>query len=426
MEIYIENYGCSNNQAEGQIMAGLLVRAGMNITGNIEDSDIIILNTCIVKAPTESKMRYRISELAEKYPKKKLIVAGCMPAVEKHIIHKLAPSASLIDTHNIKEITNLVRKIKDRPEYLGRKNEEKVNLPKFKTDKVTNIVPISTGCLSECSYCIVKKVKGDLFSFQPESIIREIESAKKSGHKEFWLTSQDCSCYGFDSGTNLAELIKKIKEIKGKYFLRVGMMNPSHLKKIYKKLIEEMDDPRIYKFIHIPVQSGSDKILKKMNRSYTVKDFEKIIAAFREKFPEINVWTDIIVGFPGETEDDFKESLELLERVKPDFTNISRFGAMPGTKAAAMDKLPTEILKERSRIMTQEVERISLEQNKKWLGWKGTVLINEYNYSQKNWIARNYAFKQIILKTEEKLKLGDYINVEITDAKSTGLVGLLK
>jgi MiaB/RimO family radical SAM methylthiotransferase len=244
-----------------------------------------------------------------------------------------------------------------------------------------------------------------------------------SGVKEFWLTGQDIASYDYD-GIMLPELIKKITEaVKGKYFMRLGMMNPASVLPILDALINAYRDKHIFKFLHIPVQSGSYKILKAMNRNYTINEFKQITSAFRKEIPEITIWTDIIVGFPGESDDDFLASVSLLKEIKPDFTNISQFGTRPGTKAASMKQLPTEKKKERSRIMTKLIDVICIEQNKRWLNWSGTVIVDEYNRENQNWIARNHAYKPIAIK--QKSELGNIINAKITGYKKTHLIGSL-
>jgi len=419
--VYIETYGCAANQSDSEIMAGLLARAGFQIVSNIEDADIVILNTCVVKRATENRMYERIKELNKKYSER-LIIAGCMPVSEYERVKEIT-SASLIGPRSVSKIVGVVSKViqgKHIEEF--DEGEDKICLTKISKNKIIDIVQIAEGCASACSFCLTKYARGNLHSYPIEKIVKEISEAKAAGFKEFWLTAQDCGCYGFDIDSSLPELINKItKEVKGKYLLRLGMINPKHAKKILPELIECYKNEHVFKFLHIPVQSGSDRILKLMLRGYSVEDFVNIISEFRKEIPDITIWTDIIVGFPTETEDDFKASLKLLEEIQPDFTNISGYSLMPGTKAATLPQLSTEIKKERTRKISEVVERIIMEKNKRWLGWTGEVLIDEYNYNKGNFIGRNYAYKPIILK--ERLRIGEFVKVKITDAKKTGLIG---
>jgi len=421
MNVYIETYGCAANQNDSEIMAGLLTRAGFNVVKNPDLADIAIINTCVVKETTEKRMISRIQKLYKKF-KNRLIVAGCMPASEYKKLKEIA-NVSLIGPKSITKVVNVVKKVLEGKlvEELG-SGEDKVCQPKIRKNKIINIVQICEGCASNCSFCLTKFARGNLHSYPIDSIVSEIEIAKKSGCKEIWLTAQDCGCYGFDIGVTLPELINEIiSRVKGNYFIRIGMLNPLHAKRILPDLIEAYKNKNVFKFIHIPVQSGSDKILKSMKRGYSSEDFTEIVETFRKEIPDITIWTDIIVGFPGETEKDFNESIELIKKVRPDFTNVSRFSSMHGTEASKMKQIPSEIKKERSRKMSELVDKICLEQNKKWVGWSGSVIIDEYKPEKQNWIARNFAYKPIALKGN--FRLGEFTKVKISNADKTHLTG---
>lgn len=420
MQVYIETYGCSSSRNDSQIMAGLLTRSGFNIVNNIDLADVIIINTCIVKQVTENKIRFRISQIQKTYPKKKLIIAGCMPEAEYEIAREIAPKASLISTNKITEISSAVEKAinDERVELLGKLETEKVCLPKI-APKHIDIVEICSGCNHACAYCITKLAKGSLVSYAPDKIVEQIEKMHKSSCKEFWLTGQDVASYNY-KGLRLPQLLEKIIEkVKGRYFIRLGMMNPAEVKPVLNDLIKIYQDDHIFKFLHIPVQSGSDNVLKAMNRSYSANDFKDIISAFRSAMPEVTVWTDIIVGFPNETDEDFSASLSLLKAIKPDFVNISQFGVRPKTKAAGMKQIRTEIKKERSRLISKLADSLSLAANGKWLGWKGPALVDEYNSQKKNYIARNHAYKPIVISAGE---IGQFVNVSVSAIEKTCLL----
>jgi MiaB/RimO family radical SAM methylthiotransferase len=316
----------------------------------------------------------------------------------------------MISTNRIGEVEKVVRKIlkSERVELLGPIKKEKVCLPKIRENKVIEIVQICSGCLGSCSYCATKLAKGNLLSFEPDKIVKEIEYAKRDGAKEFWLTGQDISCYGFDIKTSLPELLEKILEIKGKYFIRLGMLNPRYLKKIIDKLLDICEDQRIFKFFHIPVQSGSNKILKEMNRGYKVEDFLWLIKKIRDKFKEATIWTDVIVGYPSESKKDFEETLELIKKVEPDWVNVSKFYYMEKTYAIKPKEMKTS--KERSRIASELIKKIAIEKNKKWNSWEGEILVDDFA------MGRNFAYKAIHLN--ENIELGKFLKVKI---KSKGL-----
>ncbi len=413
MRIHIETYGCSANQAESEIMAGLLERAGHELADN-DDADIAIINSCIVKEPTEHRLLSRLRQIQSK-----LIITGCGPDGIYEKITEAAPTASLISTHHVTKIVEVVEGIIEgnRIELLGESREIKLRLPRIRRNPVIGIVPIATGCNSSCSYCCVRNVKGELFSYPGEKIIEEVSSAVEQGCREIWITSQDNSCYGFDAGGNLPELLDSISQINGEFFVRAGMMNPKNVMQILPELIESYKSEKIYKFLHLPVQSGSDDILEKMNRGYIAADFKKIVSTFREAFPGLQLWTDVIAGFPGESETDFLAIVELLKDIRPDFVNISKYGVRDSTASAKMKQLPTEIKKERSRTITRLVEEMSLEKNKEWLGWKGDVLITEKK--ENAWLGRNFAYKPIIVNSDKEL-LGKVVKAKIVDANLTG------
>ena len=207
-------------------------------------------------------------------------------------------------------------------------------------------------CLGDCSFCITKLAKGNLQSFPKEDIINEIKKRIEEGYKRINLTSTDNGCYGLDINTSLVSLLKNITEIPGDFKIRIGMINPNYAKLYLNDLIKIYKSDKIIKFLHIPVQSGSNKILKDMNRKYKVQDFINVVSKFRKNILGINISTDIIVGYPTESEEDFEETLNLVKKIKPEVLNISKFTSRPGTKASRLKQLKTEEIKRRSVILT--------------------------------------------------------------------------
>ena len=201
--------------------------------------------------------------------------------------------------------------------------------------------------------------------------------------------------------------------------IRVGMMNPMYMPRIKEKLIESYDNKKVFKFLHIPVQSGSDKVLNDMKRGHTSQTFREIVKKTKEKFPNFTISTDIIVGFPSETEEDFQKTIQLLDETKPDVVNLSKYSARPGTDAAELKQIDAAEVKRRSKIIFDQINNISLESNKKWIGWKGKVLFDEN--TEEGIKGRNYAYKPIAVN--DKVKIGDSYIVEITDATRKRLIG---
>jgi MiaB-like tRNA modifying enzyme len=421
MNIYIETYGCSANQNNGEIMAGLLERAGYIIIKDEKNSDINILNSCIVKGPTLQKMLSRVKELS----KRKLIVTGCMPDILSKQILKIAPKAALLGVHHVNEIVKLTNALFEGNtlHLISKQKETHLCKPKNYKNKIIGITQLSEGCLGDCSFCLVKLVKGQLNSYPQDEIIKNIQNDLDSGCKEIWITSQDCASYGLDMPQKkifLPELLEKILAIKGKFQVRLGMSNPNHILPMIKELIEIYKNPKMLKFLHIPLQSGSDKVLSAMNRHYKPQDFEKIIQLFKD-ISGITISTDIIVGFPTESEQDFEETVKVLEQTRPDIINIARFWSMPGTKASSMPELKQDIIMERTQKLMALHNKIALENNSKWIGWTGKVLVDEHNFDSV-YTARNSSYKHILIQSKERL-LGKTVNVKIVRADSHHLFG---
>jgi len=424
MKIYIETYGCSSNQADSEMMAGLLAGSGHVLVKNMKQADVVVINTCFVKSPTENKIIDRIKQTARVFPGKGLVIAGCMPEVMKKRIYSVAPRACLVGTHKITKICDAVEAAKKgkRFESVGISKEHKAGIAKKRNNGVINIVPISSGCLGACTYCCVRLAKGRLRSYPETLILRDVKHSLDHGCKEVWITSQDCSCYGADSGKSIAGLVKKVTKIKGNFRVRIGMMNPGHIKPILKELVSAYDDQKVYKFIHVPVQSGSDRVLKLMKRGYAVRDFEHVVSEFRKAFPGITVVTDVIAGFPGETENDFKKTVGLIKRVRPDFANLSRFGARPGTEASKMKQLDDSVIKDRGKRLRAVIKTLSVDANRKFIGKKYEILISEKGKKPDQWIGRNEFYKTVIVESKTNLMCKS-VSVKITGSEETHLKG---
>jgi threonylcarbamoyladenosine tRNA methylthiotransferase CDKAL1 len=423
-KVYIETYGCTANQNDSQIMAGILKNSGYNLT-KIDEADYVILNSCGVKSSTEEKIINKLEKLAK--TNKKLIITGCLTKINPNRIKKTIPNFSaMLDTKSVDKIAETLSEIRNGTNSIIKTSavpKEKPTLPTLSFNNVVHNVQVSEGCLSNCSFCGSKLARGNLKSYRPENIRSAIGKSLKNGFKEIHLTSQDMSAYGRDIGTNLSELLESITKVEGNFITRIGMMNPLHFKKMeVQNLIRAYKNKKVFKFLHLCLQSGSNSILNKMKRGYKIEEFLDYIDCFKKEIPEITIWTDIIVGHPGETKRDFIQTLEIIEKVRPDFVNVSSYGNRLGTKATEMKQISSEVKKERTKKLSKLTKRISLEKNKKWLGWIGLVLIDEYNEEKQNHIARNYAYKQIAIKNAN-LKLGEFVKVKIIDAKETCLIG---
>jgi MiaB-like tRNA modifying enzyme len=421
--VYLTVHGCSSNVADYEAAAGLLVQAGFELVDSWENSDLNVIFTCVVKSPTFNKMLHKIKMMTRL--NKPLIVAGCMPKTERKLIELFNPNASLLAPGSVGKIVEAAKIALEGEKAVFLEDQwwPRPNLPRCRRNPVIGIVPIARGCLQQCSYCH-EPYRGKLSSYPLEVIIEEVKRALADGCREIWLTSLDNGCYGLDAGTNLVELLKAVCEIKGDFFVRVGMINPLHAKNMLEELIEVYQNQKIFKFIHLPLQSGSDRILGLMKRGYGVKDFVEIVDEFRKRIPELTLATDIITGFPGESYSDFKQTLELVKKIKPDVTNVSKFGARPWAEASRLKQLPGDVVKRRSKELFDLCKKIWLERNERWVGWKGECLIDERGRKSQTWIGRNFAYKPIVIDSAGNL-LGKSLEVEVLAAAPTYLRGAI-
>ncbi len=420
-KFYIETYGCAFNQADSEIIAGQLQEIGLDRTQSIEDADYIVINTCGVKEVTESKIIYRLTQLNKL--NKKLIIAGCLPRINFKRVKNAAPNAEIIiGPRAITKLKELILNTSDREKIIIKNyNESKVGLHRVSFNFPTYIVPINEGCLGNCAYCAVKFARGTLFSFDPQMIYEEVYYAVQKGFKDIWITSQDCGSYGYDINTNLANLMNALIKIDGQFRMRIGMFNVDTVLPFINDLLEVYKNNKIYNFVHIPVQSGSNTILKSMKRKYTAEEWLDIAKKFKSNINRITLSTDIIVGFPGETDEDFEETIRLIEEIRPDITNISKYGDRPNTLASKMkNKVDTNIKKKRSTYLAEIVRKITLKNNQKWIDWEGDGIVAEIA-PKGGFVIRNNWYKNIIV--QDNLRLGKIIKVRILDATPTYLKG---
>ena len=416
-KIFVEAYGCSASFADSEMISGLILNGGHTLVENSSESDLNIVVTCSVKDSTANKMIHRIRSLKSK----PLVVAGCLPKAEKSTVEKITQKASLLGPNSLGKTLQVIDSTLRGIRYVALEDSDlsKVGLPKVRLNPVVGIVEISSGCMSECTFCQTKLAKGDLTSYRIGDIVRQVETEISEGCKEIWLTSTDNGCYGFDINTDLPTLVKAVSEIPQDFMIRVGMMNPMYMPRIKEELIKSYDSDKVYKFLHIPVQSGSDKILNDMKRGHTVQTVREVIKKAKERFANFTISTDVIVGFPSETKKDFEKTVELINEIRPDMVNLSKYSARPGTEAAEWDQIETSEVKSRSKVIFDLINKISLENNQKWIGWKGKVLFDEE--TNEGIKGRNFAYKPVVVK--EEIKIGQTHIVEIVDATTRSILG---
>jgi threonylcarbamoyladenosine tRNA methylthiotransferase CDKAL1 len=423
MNVYLETFGCTFNQADSQIMVGLLREDGVKLVNNPLEADVIIINTCYVKHPTEQKVVNRIQKLQEKFPNKKLLITGCMVEIDQAKLLKHAPHASWLGPHQIKHTSQAVKSILngENVKLTGSNKAIKVCLPKVRSNPYIHIIQICEGCDGACSYCCTRFARGKLQSY-PEDLIRfEADKAIHDGCMELQLTAQDTAAYGKETGESLAHLINQVTGVEGDFRVRVGMMHPKSILNDVDGIINSFQNEKVYKFLHIPIQSGNDNVLIDMNRGYKLKDFRNIITQLREEIPEISVATDVIVGYPTEDEQSFQDTLELIKDVKPDFLHISKYHHRPGTPSSILDEIDHHIMKNRSKMLNELKTGISLHNNQKLVGTIQKILITDKG-SKGGFMGRTGNYKTVIV---DDAPLGCFVETEIIEAKSTYLKGRL-
>jgi len=359
MKFYIETYGCTANLGNSQDLARALQEMG-HISSSLDEADAVIVNTCAVTEKTERKIVRRLRLLQGE----RLIVAGCLPVAISESISCIScrERLGLLNRSSAARISEIFNDYSQSQDVL-------THSPGLATGHdLCAVVNVAEGCNGSCSYCIIAKARGRLKSRRAEDVAQEVEKLVSQGAVEVQVSAQDMAAYGSDIGTNLGQLLERLAVIPGDFMLRVGMMNPNSALLIKNQLLSAYQSPKIYRFLHIPVQSGSDRILRCMGRRYSAANFLELVGAFRSAHPEITIITDVIVGFPGETDEDFIATLDLIKLLQPDKVNITRFSVRPGTAAARLYDMPDRIKKDRSREMTRLWLKIAAQRNQRYVG----------------------------------------------------------
>ncbi len=419
VKVYIKTYGCTLNQADSDIMAGLLKNNGAELADE-KEADVIVMNTCSVKKPTEQRILDRLRELDRQG--RRVVVAGCM-AKSKEAIWGRAHNASILTTSNVQRVGEAVSTAYagGRAIFDGDGRPEKLSFFSPSSGVIAR-VPVSEGCLSSCSFCETKYARGQLNSFSEQLILKAIEGSVSRGAREVQLTSQDMGAYGADKKTNIAELMKKIALLDGDFSVRVGMLNPEHLHRYFGELVEAMQSERFYKFVHLPVQAGSNRVLQQMGRHYTAEKFCDYVKELRETVPGIAIETDIIVGYPTESLSDFDATIDMLKEARPDVTNISKYCARPHARASKLKPINNNEMSRRSLLLSRLVRSMQKEKNSRFIGSSMDVLITESTGRSTN--GRTSSYKQVVLPGIES-ELGGRMSVSICAASANVLYGRL-
>lgn len=419
---HIETYGDSPYSSDSEQMAGLLQQAKFEPKEKLEEADIVILNTHRVKRSAVGTFCARVENIKKEYPYKIIIVAGCVAQAEPERF-KNCTLVGMRQFHHIVEAVeetlhnNIVK-------MLNVCEMPQLDFPKIRKNTFLEIIPITREGIRTVTFSKIKlPVQGRMQSYPPTDIINVVTTAVKEGVREIWLTSSDTASYGVDIDTNLPNLLKELLQIPGNFKIRLDKCNPAHLKKIKGELFPLFAHEKMFKYIHIPLQSGSNMVLKGMCSGSTKEEGTSLVQELWRIEPHLTLTTDIKIGYPSETEDDFWETLNLVRFLNPDTVNISRFTARPKTPAALLPSLPEEEIQRRIAVLTEIYLNISKLRNERWKEWEGNIIIDEKGIQQNEWIGHNGYYKGVIVEGE--FKIGDEIKIRIVKTGRLELRGEL-
>ncbi|CAG2101373.1 unnamed protein product [Medioppia subpectinata] len=424
--IHVKTWGCAHNTSDEEYMAGLLADYGFRLVSAAKDAHLLLLNSCTVKNPSEDHFRNEV--LKGLNAGQQVVVSGCVPqsAPKLDYISRL----SIIGVQQIDRCVevieetlkgNVVRLLGPKKDGKRKTGGSSLDMPKVRRNPLIEIIAINTGCLNECTYCKTRHARGVLGSYTVDDIVQRAQKSFKEGVKEIWLTSEDTGAYGRDIGTNLPQLLYAlIAVIPDDCRLRLGMTNPPYILEHLEAMADILLNPKIYSFLHIPVQSGSDCVLADMKREYCIEDFEQIVDFLKSKVKGITIATDIICGFPTETEADFEETMKLVKKYKFPSLFINQFYPRPGTPAAKMKRLPNAEVKQRTKSLSDLFASYKPYENR--IGTEERVLVTEESHDKRHYVGHNQFYEQILVAKDERF-LGQMIDVVITSTGKHFIMG---
>jgi threonylcarbamoyladenosine tRNA methylthiotransferase CDKAL1 len=423
LRFYLETYGCSLNSADSDIIVSQMARMGASRVALPREADVVIINTCGVKEPTEDRLVYRIEQLSHEHAP--MVVAGCLPKISPERVKRANPRfAAIIGPQSIASIQSIIKRSLSGERgivHLDADPGSKLSFFEGPSGGAVCTVPICEGCLGHCTYCAIRLARGYIKSYKISDLHGVILRCVHQGYREIRLTAQDVSAFGHDTNEDVVGLLRVLEGIEGKHMFRLGMLNPSLPRDKLDGLLDVMQSDRFFKFFHVPLQSGSNRMLRAMGRSYSVADWLSAMKRIRETFPRATIATDVIVGFPGESEDDFQETVDVIDRTAPEIVNISKYGDRPGTPSSASpDKIDTSIKKTRSRRLSEIVVKSSIAANVSWIGWTGRVIATEPG-PRGGLVCRNWAYRPIVV--HHSVCIGEDARVRIVSAHRAYFTG---
>ena len=428
---FVDTYGCQQNEADSERIRGMLASAGYGMTDTEEGADIVVLNTCAIREHAEQRVFGNVGALTHtkrRHPRQKIFLCGCMmgqPKVSERIKHSYPHVDGVFSTHHLWEFPELLlRVLKTNKRVFAVEDEAgsiSEGIPVLRTNTLKAWVSVMYGCNNFCSYCIVPYVRGRERSRKPEDILAECKQLIEAGYKEITLLGQNVNSYGKDLGlgVDFADLMAQVASLDGEFRLR---FMTSHPKDASKKLFDTIAKyPKICKQFHLPFQSGNDRVLKAMNRRYTAAQYLELVDYGRGLMPDMILTSDVIVGFPGETEEEFEDTLRLIERVRYDALFTFIFSPRGGTPAAAMDDPTPKAEKNRRFDRLIELQnRISEEKHRAYIGTTQRVLVDGRDGDQLT--ARTDGGRLVRFAGNDEL-IGRFLDVRITDCTTWSLIG---
>ena len=434
-KVYIETLGCQMNKSDAERMYGMLEHVGYTQTENPKEADMLIINTCSIRQLSEDKAYSQIGvwgKMKKSNPNLKIIFAGCVAQQGGKSVLKRAPYVDLVlGTQRLYELPNLVKRIEDgeRVVSIDEKPFEESDIKINRVKGINAWVPIMEGCNNFCTYCIVPYTRGRERSRKPELIIAEVKKALAEGFKEITLLGQNVDSFGKDlpEGQNLSWLLRQINALEGKFRIRFVTNYPTDITDEVIDTVIESD--KVCEYFHIPMQSGDDYVLKKMNRRYDYATYKKICDHIRSKVPDVTITSDFIAGFPGETEEQFENTLKAMTELELDYSNTAAYSPREKTVAAKwVDKyIPEDVKTERLARLNEHNRACCLKSNKKYLGREMEVLVENFEVRKngdKVITGRTRNNKIVHIPCNRDLT-GEFVNVKITNARTWYLNGEL-
>lgn len=423
-KVFIKTYGCQMNKYDSEMLAGLLQKEGCQLTYDQREADLILLNTCYVREKVKHKVFSELGQLKKlkiNNPSLILGVGGCLVQRNPSLISKQAPYVDIIwGTHNLYEIAHLVKLVeKNHRRVIEVREDGEIpeGIPVKRNRKFSSYIPVMRGCNNFCSYCNVPYVRGREKSRALHSILKEIKELAKQGFREIILLGQNVNSYGKDlpEKIDFADLLSQVQKVEGISRIR---FTTSHPKDLSDKLIRKMAElDKVCEHLHLPLQAGSNRILKKMGRGYTKQMYENLVIRLREAIPEISITTDIIVGFPGERKEDFEDTLDMVRRIRFDGAFTFAYSPLAGTKAFKFDnQVPDEVKSKRLCELIDVQKRITEENNQSLVGKEFEVLVEGVSVKNPEELQGRIRQNKIIVFKGEKSLIGKLVNVKVLRA----------